>query len=220
MGNKASVIVAAAGNSSRMGENKNKQFMIFAGMPVLVHTLLAFENSDEIDEIIVVTKADSVNSVQDLVNKYGINKVKTVVSGGNTRQISVFKGLSEVSCDKVLIHDGARPFITAAEISDIVLALDTNKAVAIGVTPKDTIKKISNENIIEETLPRERLVQIQTPQAFHTKDLIAAHKKAIEDNLEVTDDCALIEYIGIPIKVILGSYKNIKITMFNIFIKM
>lgn len=212
MKNKASVIVAAAGNSSRMGDNKNKQFMIFGGKPVLAHTLSVFDKSDNIDEIIVVTKEDSIDSVNDLAVEYNIKKLKTVVPGGATRQESVFIGLSHVASDKVLIHDGARPFITETDISGIVSALDLSRAVAIGVTPKDTIKRINDDNIIEETLPREKLVQIQTPQAFHTEDIIKAHKTAIQNNLEVTDDCALAEYIGIPVKVIIGSYKNIKIT--------
>ncbi len=208
----ASAIIAAAGNSTRMGGHTNKQFLFLGGKPVLAHTLLTFSAMAEITEIIVVTRAEDILTVQDMIRDFEIPKVKAVLPGGNTRQESVFLGLGHVNESRVLIHDGARPFVTAEEIRTLLKALDTFPAAALGVSVKDTIKRLDNHGMVLETLPREELWQIQTPQGFITDEILTAHQKAITEGVLVTDDCALAEYIGIPVHIVPGSYRNIKIT--------
>ncbi len=208
----ASAIIAAAGNSTRMGGHTSKQFLFLGGKPVLAHTLLTFSAMAEITEILVVTRAEDILTVQDMIRDFGIPKVKAVLPGGNTRQESVFLGLSHVNESRVLIHDGARPFVTAEEIRALLKALDTFPAAALGVPVKDTIKRLDNHGMVFETLPREELWQIQTPQGFVTHEILTAHQKAIAEGVLVTDDCALAEYIGIPVHIVPGSYRNIKIT--------
>ncbi len=207
----ASALIAAAGNSTRMGGN-NKQFLIFEGMPVLAHTLLTFSAMPEITEVVIVTREDDILTVQDLVKEFSIPKVKAVIPGGDTRQESVFLGLRHVTNDRVLIHDGARPFVTQEEIRNLLDVLDSCPAAALGVPVKDTVKRITKDGLVAETLPRDELWQIQTPQGFVTSEILAAHEQAAKDGVLVTDDCALAEYIGIPVKIVTGSYRNIKIT--------
>ncbi len=207
-----SVVIPAAGNSSRMGASGNKQFLSLGGKPVLVHTLFAFAHIPIVKEIIIVTRKEDIPQVNAIAREYDVPKIKAILPGGATRQASVYQGLQEVSCEKVLIHDGARPFVTQDEICQVIDALDTCPGAALGVPAKDTIKRVTADGFIAETLPREELIQIQTPQGFISKEILAAHKKAIQDNMEVTDDCALAEYIGIPVLIVPGSYRNIKIT--------
>ncbi len=207
----ASALIAAAGNSTRMGGN-NKQLLVFEGMPVLVHTLLTFSTMPEIAEIVIVTRAKDILTVQELVKEFSIPKIKAIVPGGTTRQESVFRGLQHISNDRVLIHDGARPFVTQEEIRQLLKTLTTCPAATLGVPVKDTVKRVAANGLVTETLPREELWQIQTPQGFDTKEILAAHEKAAEHGILVTDDCALAEYIGIPVTIVPGSYRNIKIT--------
>lgn len=209
---KTSAVVVAAGNSTRMGGGCNKQLLMLADMPVLAHTLSAFSAAEEIFEIIVVTRDQDILLIQDLIKEFSIRKVKAVIPGGTSRQESVFRGLSEVTGERVLIHDGARPFITAEEIKAVISSLDECCAAALGVAVRDTVKRIDGNQMVRETIPRENLVQVQTPQGFHTKEILAAHKKAAEEGIEVTDDCALAEYIGIPVRILPGSRRNLKIT--------
>lgn len=207
----ASALIAAAGNSTRMGGN-NKQFLVFEGMPVLVHTLLTFSTMREIDEIVVVSREEDLQTVQNLVREFSISKIKKVIPGGATRQESVFRGLQHISNERVLIHDGARPFVTTEEILQLLDALNHCSAATLGVPVKDTVKRATKDGLVAETLPREELWQIQTPQGFVTSEILAAHEEAAAKGISVTDDCALAEYIGIPVKLVPGSYRNIKIT--------
>ena len=210
--NQASAVIAAAGNSTRMGGKTSKQFLLLDGMPVLAHTLLTFSALPEITEIIVVTRTEDILTVQDMVKEFSIPKIKAVLPGGDTRQESVFCGISHATEERVLIHDGARPFVTPEEIRSLLLALNSCPAAALGVPVKDTVKRVGTDGLVAETLPREELWQIQTPQGFVTSEILSAHKKATEDGVSVTDDCALAEYIGIPVRIVAGSYRNIKIT--------
>lgn len=206
-----SVVIAAAGMSSRMN-GINKQFLLLEGIPVLARTLSVFDSINEIDEIIIVVQESEILVVSDLVKDFNIKKIKAIVPGGITRQQSVLNGLDHVTSQKVLIHDGARPFVSQNEILNVISALDTNDAAAVGVKTKDTIKRINRNNMIIETLNRDELVQIQTPQGFKTDIILSAHKKAVTEGVEVTDDCALAELRGINVKILYGSYNNIKIT--------
>ncbi len=207
-----SVVIPAAGNSSRMGSAGNKQFLSLGDMPVLVRTLLVFARAEKVSEIIIVTREEDIPQVESMVLEYAIPKIKTIIAGGASRQASVFRGLKEVTEDKVLIHDGARPFITEEEINRVIDGLNAHPAVALGVLVKDTVKQVAEDGLVLKTLPRETLRQIQTPQGFLTKEIIRAHEAAIKEGIQVTDDCALFEYIGIPVYIVPGSYRNIKIT--------
>ncbi len=207
----ASALIAAAGNSTRMGGN-NKQFLTFGGKPVLAHTLLTFSSIPEIAEIIIVTRKEDIPAVEALTKEFRIPKVTAIIPGGDTRQASVCAGLHHVTEPLVLIHDGARPFVKEAEIRALMDTLISYPAAALGVPAKDTIKRVSSDGLITETLPREELVQIQTPQGFVTETIISAHKTAVENGISATDDCALAECMNIPVKVVPGSYENIKIT--------
>ena len=207
----ASAIIVAAGMSSRM-EGINKQFLSLDGVPVLARTINAFEKVNGIKEIVLVVRDTELFIASDLVKDYGFKKVTAIIPGGNTRQQSVFNGLKNATCPLTLIHDGARPFISKSIIERILSELENNIAVAPGVTPKDTIKILDENGFIVNTPDRESLTCIQTPQGFVTEEILKAHQYAQDKNINATDDCALMEQLNIPVKVIKGSYKNIKIT--------
>lgn len=207
-----SAIIVAAGSGSRMKSNVNKQFLEIGGIPVLVHTLMAFEEAESVDEVIVVTSLGNIPFVSELAEKYDIHKISAVVQGGAERRDSVRNGLECANGDKVLIHDGARPLITPYLINAIAEGLDECDAVSPGVKVKDTIKMIDEGGKIIKTVDRRNLVQIQTPQGFKTEAILKAHRYAFENDLEVTDDCALFEELGMEVLVIDGEYTNLKIT--------
>ncbi len=205
------VIIAAAGASRRMcGENK--QFSLLSGIPVLARTLLAFENSEEISSIIVVTSKESINDVQLLAQKYMIEKITDIVSGGESRAESVKCGINclDKKQTKVLIHDGARPLIDSTTISRVVNALEQHKAVCPAVPVKDTLKTVVNDEV-NETLNREKIVSVQTPQGVWVSEYREALGK-LEDIACFTDDMSVMEAMGFKSVVVMGSYRNIKIT--------
>lgn len=212
-------IIVSAGSGKRMKSDKNKQFIMLDGIPVIIRTLQTFDNVPEIDYIVVVTRNDDIETVNQLISEYKISKRILIVSGGDTRQQSVYNGInalkeSNLHIKNVLIHDGARPFVSEKNIKSVLDQLETNcMAAAVGVKIKDTIKQINLDSYIEKTLDRDTLISIQTPQGFDFRLIASAHKKAIEYNINVTDDCALIEELtNEAIKVIIGDYNNIKIT--------
>lgn len=211
----ASAVIVAAGRGTRMGMDINKQYMDICGKPMLARTLQVFEDCDSIDEIIlVVNSRDIFYCKQNIIEKFNFSKVKSLVSGGETRQNSVYNGLCDVStgCDVVVIHDGARPFILPEEIVACIDAAYEYGASTIATPVKDTIKLTDGEGFIRETLDRNALWAVQTPQTFLYSLIMAAHRKAIEDDFTGTDDAMLVERMGIKIKLVRGSYNNIKIT--------
>lgn len=207
-----SAVVVSAGNSTRMG-GVNKQFLEIKGIPVLVHTLMVFENMDAIDEIVVVTRESDIEDVKSLVEKYGINKVSKVVRGGETRQLSVLSGVSSVSeiADFVAIHDGARPLVTEKVIMDTLKEAFKSGAAATGVKVKDTVKQVNDDNDIIATPDRNYLRFIQTPQIFD-KSMYLDAVNTVENSKNFTDDCMLVEAYGKTVKFVDGDYENIKIT--------
>ena len=213
MNNTVSAVIAAAGSGSRMKSSVNKQFLLLDGIPVLAHTLKVFQDAEVIDEIVIVASEKELLSIGELVDKYNITKVKEITKGGATRQESVKCGLEKISGSRVLIHDGARPFVTKDQIEEVAQRLLYCSAAAVGVKVKDTIKRVNKDNVIVETLDREELVQIQTPQGFVSDVIIDAHNRAEKEGILVTDDCALAEYMGIDVYVVEGSSRNIKITV-------
>ena len=209
----ATAIIVAAGSSTRMGSAQNKQFIMLGRMPVLAHAIEKFQNSDRIDSIIVVTKAKSIPLVNDLIREFGFTKVTDVVAGGETRQDSVNCGLTLVPNGKVVaIHDGARPFVSTKLIDELVSAAYEFGASAPGVVPKDTVKTVSPDNSVVETPDRQTLRLIQTPQVFFSDDLKLAYIRADEAGFVGTDDCSVLENMGIAIHILDGEYTNIKVT--------
>lgn len=210
-----SAIIVAAGKGRRMGTKLNKVFLNLKGKPVLYYTIKAFENVEEIDEIVlVVSESDLEYCKSSIVNKYDFKKVKRIVSGGMERQESVFRGLESVDnrCSIVLIHDGARPFIDKATLLKGIEEAKNYNAVGIAVPVKDTIKVVNGDNFAIDTPDRSHLMAIQTPQIFDYKLIYEAHLKAIEDGFLGTDDTVLVERLGYKVKLVEGSYRNIKIT--------
>jgi|LGOV01.1.fsa_nt_gb 2-C-methyl-D-erythritol 4-phosphate cytidylyltransferase len=206
------VIILAAGNSTRMGNNISKQFLKLMGKEVISYTIETFEKNDLIDEIILVIKENDISRFELLIKKYNFKKIKLVI-GGNNRQESACIGLKNISknAKKILIHDGARPFIKKENINNIINLLNKEKAVVLAVKTKDTIKMIDND-YIKKTLNRSELINVQTPQGFTREVIFEAYKYANENNLTATDDSQLVEALGIKIKVLYGNYENIKIT--------
>lgn len=208
----ATAIIVAAGESRRMGDN-NKQFILIDDMPVLAHTLLKFHDAQYIDSIIIVTKEDYILTVWDMVREFGISKVTDVIPGGKTRGDSVKCGLQLVPNNKlVAIHDGARPFVSPDKINELVLMADSFGASAPGVIPKDTVKHISQDGNVKETINRDILRLIQTPQVFRSEEIKLAYIRADESGFAGTDDCSVAENAGFTVHIADGEYTNIKVT--------
>lgn len=206
------VIIVAAGSSTRM-KGINKQFMPILGIPVIARTLMAFENCVDISKIIIVTAHDSILDMQLVCEKYMISKVADIVAGGDNRHQSVMKGIEclDKSDLKVLIHDGARPFVQCNTISEVAHTLEHFDAALCVSKINDTVKKISEDGIVLSTVDRSMLYAAQTPQGVN----VIKYKTACAqlDNVEeLTDDVSVMEAAGYSVKAIIGSGKNIKIT--------
>lgn len=207
-------VIVAAGKGKRMGTEISKQFLPLGGKEILAHTVQKFEKAKNIRDIILVTGADSLQDVQEMAQEYGWEKIVSIVAGGKERHDSVWNGLQQVAADTeiILIHDGVRPFVTEDILNiSIETALEMGGCVA-GVPAKDTIKVCDGENIAIATPDRSTLWQIQTPQTFRKERIVKAYEQAKEDGFVGTDDASFAEHCGYPVKVIMGSYRNIKIT--------
>lgn len=210
-----SAVIVAAGRGTRMGSEVKKQYLEICGIPLLARTIKVFESCENIDEIILVIDSnDIIFCKHEIIDRYGFDKVRSIVSGGETRQDSVYNGLQEVDkdCEVVLIHDGARPFIKQDEIISLIEAAREYKACTIATPVKDTIKLVGQDEFIKETLNRNTLWSVQTPQAFLYDTVLVAHHRAMKDDFNGTDDAQLVERMGISVKLVKGSYNNIKIT--------
>ena len=204
-------VIAAAGSSERMGEDK--QFIEVLGMPVLAFTLAKFEACALVGEIVIVARYDKLERVRDICAEYGICKASKVVAGGGTRLESVMNGVFAASDEAQLIaiHDGARPCITEDVIERAIEAARLHHAAAPAVPVNSTIKR-SKGGIILETVSREDLFEIQTPQVFTAEIIKAALTNAKDKSINVTDDCMAVELIGVPVHITEGSRSNIKLT--------
>lgn len=207
-----SAVVVAAGSARRM-EGIDKILTPLGELPVLVHTLYAFQDCDCFDEIVVVTREDLVEEVSRLCQEYDLDKVRKVVVGGAERTHSVRNGLREVRPDAALvaIHDGARPLVTQSILEKTVLRASASGAAAPAIPVTDTIKEAS-EGLTTGTVDRSRLFAVQTPQIFEAGLIKAAVEKAIQDGEVLTDDCACVERLGMKVALTEGSRENIKIT--------
>lgn len=203
-----SAIILCAGSGTRTGLKYNKIFHKIAGQTVYQKTLEVFINDADCKQIIVVTKE---TEIEDIKKNYTHPKIEYIF-GGNERQDSVYNGLQVVKYEYVLIHDGARPYITKENIEDIKAVLSKEDACLLMVPCKDTIKQVK-DGVVQKTLPRETLMQAQTPQAFKTTIIKEAYQEAKDKQVIATDDCSLVElFSDCKIHVVLGSYANSKIT--------
>jgi len=207
------VIVLAAGSGSRMNLGYNKMFLTINNQPIITLSMQIFINDENCTQIIIVVNDKEMDDVKLLLNQYDLlNEKCMLVSGSYERQYSVFNGLQHVVNDIVLVHDGARPFITKSLIEQLVIEAKEYGCAIPGVAVKDTIKYVEN-NFIKDTLPRDYLYAVQTPQASYTKHLKKAHEMANIDHYLGTDESSLIEkYTTMNVKIVHSSYDNIKIT--------
>jgi 2-C-methyl-D-erythritol 4-phosphate cytidylyltransferase len=207
-------IIVAAGQGTRMGGERAKQFLELAGIPIIIHTLKAFERCEVIQEIIVVLAAAESAAFLSLAGKYGLQKLSKVVPGGITRCESVWHGLQAVraaTADVVAVHDGVRPLVTPDEISRTVAAATVHEAAVLVAPTTDTIKEVMDDRIVR-TLNRKQLRRALTPQCFRFSLLRRAYEGADVMNPELTDDSALVERLGHKVAIVEGSSRNIKIT--------
>lgn len=208
------VVIVAAGTGSRMNMGINKQFIKLEGKEIIAYTIEKFYNNSNIEDIVVVVKEDESEFFKkEILDKYNFKNVK-IAYGGKGRQDSVYNGLKllDEKCDVVLIHDGARPFVSDKIIDKSIEEAKEHKAIVVGVPVKDTIKVIDNDKNIVDTPNRSVLWAVQTPQTFDYNILIDAYKDAFKNKFYGTDDAMLVERIGYKVKMLEGSYNNIKIT--------
>ena len=206
---KSGAIVVAAGLSSRM-RGVDKIFYPLGGVPLVWHSLSILLAHPSISRIVLVTAEANVRQAEEMIACRAPGGEVSVCEGGERRQDSVMRGMERLgSCELVVIHDGARPFITA-ELLDRGIAAALEEGAAVAAVPvKDTIKQSDDSDVVERTLPRDRLWAVQTPQIFNASVIREAHERVQET---VTDDSSMVEAIGHPVKLFQGSYSNIKVT--------
>ena len=209
---KCSAVIVSAGLARRMG-GIDKVLAPLGELPVLVHTLYAFQDCPAVNEIIVVAREDLVVEVGRLCREFNLDKVKKVIVGGQERLHSVQAGLGEVDPEAglIAIHDGARPLVTQEIIRDTIARAALTGAAAPAIALTDTIKR-TEDGIVQETVDRSSLWAVQTPQVFEAGLIKAATKKAIDDGELLTDDCGSVERLGMKVTLTSGSRENIKIT--------
>jgi len=207
-------IIAAAGQGTRVGAKRAKQFLELAGVPVIIHTLKTFEQCPAIQEVIVVLPAADVDGFLAVAGRYDLQKVVRVVPGGETRAESVGRGLQSVSpatAEIVAVHDGVRPFVTSEEIERTVSAATTTGAAILTAPVIDTIKTVENGKIAR-TLDRDGLRRALTPQCFRYELLRRAFAQSPEVVARATDESSLVEALGATVTIVEGDPRNIKIT--------
>jgi 2-C-methyl-D-erythritol 4-phosphate cytidylyltransferase len=207
-------IIAAAGQGTRVGGKRAKQFLELAGTPIIIHTLKRFEQCAAIHEVFVVLPANEAASFLTLAANYGLRKLTRVVAGGGSRAESVWRGLQAVraaTVEIVAVHDGVRPFVTPQEISRTVEAAAECGAAILTAPATDTIKEVEDGRILR-TLARAQLRHALTPQCFRYQLLRRAYEEAGDLSADVTDDSALVERLGASVRVVEGDPRNIKIT--------
>ena len=212
---KITAIILAGGRGKRMESEISKQYLKLLGNPILYYSLNTFENSIVDDIILVVAEGEEEYCRKEIVEHYNLHKVLRIVAGGKERYHSVYNGLCAIEqTDIVMIHDGARPFITADIIERVAEQTIEYQTCVVGVKVKDTIKVSDGKGFVIDTPDRSRLWQIQTPQCFGYADIIKAYKYIFDNNIShITDDAMVWEaYSDIPVRLVEGSYFNIKIT--------
>lgn len=212
--NYTAAVIVAAGNSTRMGGKTNKQFLELLGIPVLAHTLMAYQRCKLIREIVVVTKPENFETVYNIAKEYKITKLNALAAGGATRQESAKNGMAKLGDNVryVAIADGARCLTTPEQIAKVCMRAYRYQAASAAHLVADTVKRTNSSAMSLETVDRNNLWQAQTPQIFHTALYQAALYKADEDAFTVTDDNSLIEHLGYQVRMVECGIENIKIT--------
>lgn len=206
------VVLPAAGSGKRMGAGQNKLFLLLAQKPILMHTLLVFEQDENCTGIWLAVKDEERPYIESLIQQYQISKVKGLPTGGAERQHSVHSCIKEMNAvEVVLVHDAARPFITVPTISELTKVAYEKGAAIAGVRAKDTMKIVHN-GLIKETVDRDSLWTIQTPQAFRFDLLAEAEDVAEKVGFLGTDEAMLVERLGYDIHMVESSYENVKMT--------
>lgn len=212
-------IIFAGGKGTRMGKTeKPKQFLEFCKMPVIIHTIKAFQNSNDIDKIIIVTLEDWIEYLEDLIKKYNLFKVDKIVKGGETGQLSIYAGIKYAyeNYDKnsiVLINDGVRPFIDKKLINENIDNVKKYGSAISIVYATETVALLDNRKAVKQIPNRDNCVFVKAPQSFYLKDIYEVHQRAKEDKIfNFVDSATLMNYYGKKLSTVLTNYDNIKIT--------
>ena len=207
-------VIPAAGQSRRMGSGTNKQYLLLDTKPVLYYSLSMLLSSGIEGVVVVVARGEESLCRREVLQPYGFDSKVKLVTGGAQRQDSVYCGLLALPPETrfVVVHDGARPLVNPQELSAALIAARDFGAAIVGVPVKDTIKVVDDGGVIVETPPRDRLWAVQTPQVFAYELIMQAHRSALESGYIGTDDASLVEHLGHPVKMVPGSYRNIKVT--------
>jgi len=212
---KIAAIIAAAGIGRRMGSDLPKQYLELSGKPIICHTLDLFRSISELEEMVVVVEADRCESFKiEILDGYGYPSTWRVAAGGRSRQESVSNGLNAISkkSDIVIVHDGVRPFVSRNKIAELVMVASSEGAAILAAPVKETIKRVDENGFVSKTLDRDELWGVQTPQVFKRELFAGAMEDAEQNGFVGTDEASLAERVGIPVKVVVGDYHNIKIT--------
>jgi 2-C-methyl-D-erythritol 4-phosphate cytidylyltransferase len=207
-------IIVAAGSGKRMNQELPKQFVKIGDKPLLAHTVDRFELCPEVEEVVLVVPEDYLAFCQqEIVDRYHFKKVRRIVAGGEQRQDSVWNGLKVLGNNTglVVVHDGVRPFVPPPKITEGIKLCTDCRAVITAVPVKDTVKEVRQLEV-SGTVDRQKLYLVQTPQFFQYEVLMKAYRRAQKEGKYYTDDSALVEALGEPVKVLEGSYDNIKVT--------
>jgi 2-C-methyl-D-erythritol 4-phosphate cytidylyltransferase len=218
--NRIAVILPAAGMGTRMGAETPKQFLELNGTPIVILSLRRIASCREVTDLIVATRADEIARLEERIDREKFKQGVRVVKGGDSRQDSVACALREVSNDTeiVLVHDAVRPFVTVEQVARVIEEARRCQAAILGIPAMDTVKEVKRASLPEDvalitgTIPRERVVLAQTPQAFTTKLLKEAFARAQADGVNASDEAGLVERLGHDVHVVLGSERNMKIT--------
>ena len=217
---RVAAILPAAGLSTRMGAETPKQFLELDGMPLVIFTLRQLAACEVITDFFIATLAEEVAALRDRVAAVKLGRPVRVVAGGRSRQESVGNALAEVPEDAeiVLVHDAVRPLVTREQVARVITEARARGAAILGIPAMDTVKEVKRASLPEDvalvtgTIPRERIVLAQTPQAFRAKLLRDAFARARQDDVTASDEASMVERLGVDVHVVLGSERNLKIT--------
>jgi 2-C-methyl-D-erythritol 4-phosphate cytidylyltransferase len=215
---KAAAIIAAAGLGRRMQQDTPKTYLQLAGKPILIHTLEIFEKVPEVQEVLVVVHPEDLEFCQEeIIDPYPLKKVLRLVPGGKERQDSVYHALKVLKkeaadLDVILVHDGVRPLVDPDQVRKVVAAARRHGGAILGIPCQDTLKRVNSKGVVVDTVDRQELWQVQTPQAFQAALLWRAYQEAMERGFYATDEAALVEALGETVVVVPSTCLNLKIT--------
>ncbi|MBP5153811.1 MAG: 2-C-methyl-D-erythritol 4-phosphate cytidylyltransferase [Lachnospiraceae bacterium] len=206
-----SVILLAGGSGTRFGCGQNKVFLLLEGQPVLQHSLRVFLEHPAVDEVILVYRSGDEAEIRAVLSASPSDKPVRIITGGDTRQGSVRRGLALVRGERVMIHDGARPRISRSDIDALLAVMPAVPGAALAVPSPDTVKITDDAGLVLQTTDRAHTWLIQTPQCFETQTLRCLHER-FRDRRDMTDDCMLLEAAGLPVRLVRGREENRKLT--------